>query len=189
MRVLFFDTETTDLPDYKAPPGRHQPHIVQLAAVLVDRGDEQSLVTLIQPDGWRIHPEAQATHGITLARAQAEGIPIAEAIAGFDGLLSQADLAVAHNVKFDRLLVDSEYVRLGREARWPQTFCTMLASTDVVRLRGHWGGYRWPTLGETHRHFFGQPPVNAHDAMADVRACMAVFKELGRRGIAPRRRS
>jgi len=189
MGILFFDTETTDLPDYKAPPGAHQPHVVQLAAVLVDGENEQSLVTLIQPDGWRIHPEAQATHGITVARAQAEGIPIAEAIAAFDGLLSRADLAVAHNVKFDRLLMNSEYLRLGRKVRWPRTFCTMLSCTDIVRVRGHWGGYKWPTLEEAHRHFFGQPPADAHDAMGDVRACMAVFQELANRGIAPKTRS
>ena len=185
MGILFFDTETTDLADYKSPPGPHQPHVVQLAAVLVDGEDERSVVTLIQPDEWKINPEAQAVHGITMARARAEGVPIADAMAAFDELLAQADLGVAHNVKFDRLLMDSEYLRLGRKARWPGTVCTMLTSTDIVRVRGHWGGYKWPTLEEAHVHFFGQPPAGAHDAMADVRACMAIFKELVRRGHVP----
>ena len=35
--ALFYDTETTGLPDFKAPSeAQHQPHIVQLAALLVD---------------------------------------------------------------------------------------------------------------------------------------------------------
>jgi DNA polymerase III epsilon subunit-like protein len=109
-------------------------------------------VTLVQPDGWAIDPGAQATHGITLARAQAEGVPIAQAVAQFDDLLAQADLAVAHNVRFDRLLMDSEYLRLGRRADWPATFCTMQACTDIVRLPGYRGAYKWPRLEEAFRH-------------------------------------
>jgi DNA polymerase-3 subunit epsilon len=185
MTIIFFDTETTDLPDYKSPAGPHQPHVVQLAAVLVDGSSERSLVTLVQPDGWVIDPAAQATHGITLTRAQAEGVPIAQAIAQFDELLAQADLAVAHNVRFDRLLMDSEYLRLGRRADWPATFCTMQACTDIVRLPGYRGAYKWPRLEEAFRHFFHRPPAGAHDALADVRTCMAVFEELTRRGVAP----
>jgi DNA polymerase III epsilon subunit-like protein len=186
MSVLFFDTETTNLPDYKSPAGRRQPHVAQLAAVLVDGASERAMATLILPDGWKIHPKAQAIHGIALARAQAEGVPIVQAVEAFDELLAGADLAVAHNVKFDRLLMDSEYLRLGRKARWPGTFCTMLTSTDIVRAPGGYGGrYKWPTLAEAHQHFFRRPPAGAHDAMADVRACMAIFGELARLGIAP----
>jgi DNA polymerase-3 subunit epsilon len=185
MRTIFFDTETTDLPDYKSPAGPHQPHVVQLAAVLVDGAAERSVVTLVQPEGWTIHPGAQATHGITLAWAQAEGVPIAQAIEQFDELLSQADLAVAHNVRFDRLLMDSEYLRLGRQVAWPETFCTMQASTNIVRLPGNYGKYKWPTLEEAFRHFYRRPPAGAHDALADVRTCMAIFAELVGRGVAP----
>jgi DNA polymerase-3 subunit epsilon len=185
MRIIFFDTETTDLPDYKSPAGPHQPHVVQLAAVLVDGSAERSVVTLVQPDGWMIDPGAQAVHGITPARAQAQGVPIAQAVAQFDELLTKADLAVAHNVRFDRLLMDSEYLRLGRRADWPATFCTMQACTDIVRLPGYRGNYKWPKLDEAFRHFFHRPPAGAHDALADVRACMAIFEELVRRGVAP----
>lgn len=186
MGILFFDTETTNLPDYRTGPGPHQPHVVQLAAVLVDGASERAMVRLIQPDGWTIHPDAQAIHGITLAKAQAEGVTIAQAIQVFDELLGQAELAVAHNVKFDQLLLDSEYLRLGQQVRWPRTFCTMVECTNIVRAPGYYGKYKWPTLEETHRHFFRRPPDKAHDAMADVRACMAIFQELSRRGIAPK---
>jgi DNA polymerase-3 subunit epsilon len=186
MNILFFDTETTNLPNYKSPAGPRQPHVVQLAAVLVEGSSERSLVTLVQPAGWTISPGAQAAHGITLARAQAEGVPITQAVTQFDELLSQADLAVAHNIRFDRLLMDSEYLRLGRRADWPETFCTMVTCTDIVRLPGFRGEYKWPTLEEAFRHFFHRPPAGAHDAMADVRTCMAIFEELVARGAAPR---
>ncbi len=185
MSILFFDTETTDLPNYKSPPGPHQPHVVQLAAVLLADGVERPLVTLVQPAGWQIHPKAQETHGITLERAAAEGRPIADVVAEFDEMLSQATLVVAHNIKFDRLLMESEYLRLGRRPRWPRTFCTMLTCTDIVRLPARWGGFKWPSLDEAYRHFFNRPLAGAHDALADVRACIDIFHHLARTGIAP----
>lgn len=185
MVTLFFDTETTDLPNYKSPPGPHQPHVVQMAALLIDGDTEKSLVTLIRPDGWKIAPEAQAVHGITQERAAAEGMPIAEAVAAFDAMLGQAKLVVAHNVKFDRLLMESEYLRLHRPIRWPRTFCTMLTCTDIVRLPTRWGGHKWPTLDETYRHFFKRPLAGAHDALADVRACHDIFQQLVQLGCAP----
>nr|WP_299241463.1 hypothetical protein [uncultured Halomonas sp.] len=41
--ILFFDTETTGLPDWKVPSdSEHQPHLVQLAAVLADDDARQS---------------------------------------------------------------------------------------------------------------------------------------------------
>ena len=200
MLILFFDTETSGLPDRDSGPGPHQPHVVQLAAVLADGKDERTLATLIRPAGWEIHPAAQAVHGISIQRASQEGVPIAEAVAAFDELLGQAQLAVAHNVEFDRLLLDSEYVRLGRPGglqtathrglgppRWPPTFCTMRACTELLRLPGgrdgHW---KWPRLEQAYFGLFGHPLAGAHDALADTRACRAIFEELVRRGLGPR---
>ena len=187
MAILFFDTETSDLPDYKSGPGPHQPHVVQLAAVLADGaagdGPERVLATLVKPEGWTIDPDAQAKHRISAERAAAEGIAIAQALEQFDDLLSKADLVVAHNVKFDRLLIDSEYLRLARRAAWPRTFCTMETCTNILRLPGRYG-FKWPRLDEAYRHFFNADNPGAHDALADVRACQAIFQELVRRGLA-----
>ena len=53
-----YDTETTGLPDFKAPSeSEHQPHIVQLACALVDLDSRQiteSMDVIIRPDGWKI---------------------------------------------------------------------------------------------------------------------------------------
>ena len=181
---LFFDTETSDLPDYRSAPGAHQPHVVQLAAILVDGDKQETLTTMIQPQGWSIHPKAQATHGISVEQALAEGVPVAQAIERFDALLRRAGLAVAHNIRFDRLLLDSEYLRLGRKAAWPDTFCTMAASTDIVKIP-NFKGYKWPTLAEAYHHFLKRPLPRAHDALADVQACKDIFQKLSALGIAP----
>lgn len=151
--------------------------MVQLAAVLADGQTEQTLSTLIYPAGWRIEPGAFAVHRISEAQAKASGISIAEAIQQFNAMLELAELAVAHNVEFDRLILDSEYMRLGLRAAWPRTFCTMLNLTDVLCIPFPSGGprYKWPTLSEAYFHFFGAHLVKSHDALADVRACQRVF--------------
>ena len=73
MPILFYDTETTGLPDRKAPsdsPG--QPHLVQIAAVLVDPETLEVLGRMnriVAPDDWTISKEVSAIHGITHERA------------------------------------------------------------------------------------------------------------------------
>lgn len=56
--LLVFDTETTGLPDWKKPSGSdEQPHIVQLAAHLVDDDDRKIIHTIdhvVKPNGWEI---------------------------------------------------------------------------------------------------------------------------------------
>ena len=36
-------------------------------------------------------------------------------------------------------------------------------------------GFKWPKLTEAFRHFIGKDMEGAHDALADVRGCAAVF--------------
>ncbi|MFB3892370.1 MAG: exonuclease domain-containing protein [Phycisphaerae bacterium] len=187
MAILFFDTETSDMIDRRRGPGPHQPHIVQLAALLVDAHEESSLCTLVRPDGWTVAPGAQKVHGISTKRAAAEGVPLADAIAAFHDLARRAEMLVAHNIDFDRLVVLSEYVRLGRISpgmsgppnpfAGKREFCTMRASTDLVRLPGPYG-FKWPSLQEAYRHFTGRDLDKAHDALADVRACRAIYEAI-----------
>jgi DNA polymerase III epsilon subunit-like protein len=51
----------------------------------------------------------------------------------------------------------------------------MKATTSICKLPGKYGDYKWPKLQESHLHFFGKEFEGAHDAMADVRACAAVY--------------
>jgi DNA polymerase-3 subunit epsilon len=38
-----------------------------------------------------------------------------------------------------------------------------------------------PTLSECIRHFFGEEHSDAHDAVADVRACIRIFRHLSQK--------
>jgi hypothetical protein len=55
------------------------------------------------------------------------------------------------------------------------TFCTMLSSVEVCRLPGRYGDYKWPRLAELHQHLFGADFAGAHDAAADVMACLRCY--------------
>lgn len=81
---LFFDTETSGLPRWKEPSeSPDQPHIVQLAAELVDletREVLESMDVIVKPDGWTISAEMTAIHSITQEHALEVGIPEKDAI-------------------------------------------------------------------------------------------------------------
>jgi DNA polymerase III epsilon subunit-like protein len=177
-KFLFFDTETTGKADFRAPCyAPQQPRLVQLAALLTDdAGDELGSVNLIiKPSGFEIPVEATAVHGISTQAASLSGVALHHALGLFVALAEQADALVAHNIQFDELVMASEAHRFDYMIPHRITFCTMQRMTPICRLPGKYGDFKWPNLQEAHRHCFRHEFVDAHDALADVRACKAVF--------------
>ncbi len=180
--ICFYDTETTGLPDFKKPAeDPSHPHIVQLGAILCDasRRVVSEINVLIRPDGWTVPPEATAIHGITQEMAERYGLKLETAIKLFLALADRAELLVAHNYDFDEKMVRREFHHIGAPVvaeafRARAKYCTMKAATPICQLPGKYG-FKWPNLQEAHTHFLGRPFDGAHDAMADVRACMAVY--------------
>lgn len=186
MSILFFDTETTGIVDFHSPPtSRTQPHLVQLGAVLANMSGEElaePLNLIIRPDGWTIPREASNVHGITTEIASRKGMELQAALKQFDDLVMRAQLLVAHNYDFDALVMQASYARSGMVPPFEdkRSYCTMKQATNVCRLPGR-RGYKWPTLTEAHIHLLGEDFAEAHNALADVRACKKVFFAL--RGI------
>ena len=196
--ALFYDTETTGLPDFKAPSeAAHQPHIVQLAAVLVDldtRQTIQSMDVIVRPHGWTIPYEVAAVHGITTEHAADVGIPERLAVEMFMDLWNNRN-RVAHNEQFDARILRIALMRHqgnifhspsgksvpdiwkeGRAectARMATPICA-LPPTDKMKAVGRFH-HKTPNLGEAYRHFTGNDLQNAHSAMADVLACRDVY--------------
>jgi DNA polymerase-3 subunit epsilon len=195
--ALFYDTETTGLPDWNQPSDApQQPHLVQLAACMVDldtREIVQSIDVIIAPFVWEIPSEVAAVHGITTEKARAVGIPEPLALEMFLHLWRQSDARVAHNESFDARIVRIGFKRHMDDAiadQWKagKSECTAKLATPICALpptermvaagRYH---HKTPSLTEAYRHFTGEELVNAHSAMADVRACMAVYFALHER--------
>lgn len=188
--ALIYDTETTGLPDFKAPSeAPHQPHIVQLAACLVDLDTRQtisSMDVICRPDGWTIPDDIAAIHGITTEHALDVGIPESLAVGMFMEMWS-GRLRIAHNEPFDARILRIALMRFEDEQtadKWKAgtSDCTARLATPICKIpptpkmvAAGFNKFKTANLGEAYRHFTGKELENAHRAMADVQGCMEVF--------------
>jgi DNA polymerase-3 subunit epsilon len=184
--ILFFDTETSDLPDFdKRASDPSQPHLVQMAAILTDESarEIECHKMLAKPDGWVMSPEAVARHGITPEFAASCGVAEYQLILTLFCMIERASLIVGHNIQLDKFMARIAARRFellpdARDAWWkaiPQ-FCTMKSMTNVCRLAGGRGcQFKWPKLQEAYQHAFGRPFEGAHDSLADVRATKDIY--------------
>lgn len=180
--ILFFDTETTGKANFKLPCDHpDQPRLVQLGAIMCnEEGKEISSMNLIvRPDGYTIPEEAAALHGIPHSLACAVGLPAVRVLNIFHELARSSATFVAHNIDFDEFVLNGEFLR-HKYTKLPfetdaQFLCTMKGMMDFCKLTGGYNGeYKWPSLQEAYFTAFDQPFDGEHDAMADVRACMAL---------------
>jgi DNA polymerase-3 subunit epsilon len=188
---LAFDTETTDIPrPHLELDHRAQPHLLQFAGVLFDEGGTEldRLFTKVRPGSSALlSAHAYAAHGISLEEAFHYGVAVSKVFGWFASASKRATCIVGHNVQFDLHIMSIVAARLN-ENRWStpsKTFCTMAQSTPLVNLpptprmmaagRFH---PKSPSLSECVSHFFGEEHRDAHDAAADVRACIRIFRHL-----------
>ena len=177
MKYLFFDTETT---------GTHSSaRITQLAWQLYD---DKTLIRersdIIYPDGWEVPNEPFfIEHNMSTERCKREGIAIADALSYFVAAYNEAELLVAHNIDFDRRIVNYEF-KLANvfPLQGIPNFCTMKSTIEFCGLPGKYG-FKWPKLEELHQKLFGCKFENAHDALADITATAKCFFELQNKGI------
>lgn len=189
--ILVFDTETSTFPSPNlAPDHPNQARIVQLAWILLDeqfkeRACFNSLVRL--PSSVKIHEGAKGAHGISEDDCEKYGAPIEEVLPLFLDRFSNCSTLVAHNIKFDRQLLNIEHELLYGPLGYgvEQQFCTMEAMTGLCKLpfaatskKSFGKTYKWPTLQEAHQHAFGERFEGAHEALADVRATARIYKWL-----------
>ena len=186
---LFFDTETTGLPrNWKAPVTdlKNWPRMVQIAWVLSDnlgnRIETKSFI--IKPEAYTIPVEASRIHRISTERAIEEGVDLTAVLDTFNGLISEADYIIAHNIDFDKMILGAELLRknIKTDFFYKSKLCTMKASTDYCKIHGYYG-YKWPKLSELHIKLFGEDFEEAHDASADINATEKCFWEMRKIGL------
>lgn len=179
--ILFYDTETSGKADFRAEPDApHQPRLLQLAAILTTPENElvEQFSCYIKPDGWKIDPEAEAIHGITLEFANQYGIPVAEALRKFEQMAETCKGKVCHNSDFDSRIMIGEQIRNGivPNGEPKPHFCTMKAMTNICRLPNMGrGGFKWPKLAEAYKFCTGKELQGAHEALADVQGCREIY--------------
>lgn len=197
--IIFYDTETTGLPNWGAPSeDPSQPYITQLAAELCDEETGETLLSmnmLIRPDGWTIPEELQELTGITMERAMRDGLPGDAVLREFLGMWTGADLRCAHNESFDMRLVRIAIMRDPHYSMqeiglmpfadyWKSApaYCTQGSSLRILNLpptpkmvAAKRKGPKSPNLGEAYKFFTGKDLEGAHDAKVDIMACKAVY--------------
>lgn len=188
---LFFDVETTGLPSRRGATYREVdvwPRIVSISWAFASRADRvvAHRSAIIQPDGFTIPSGAERVHGISTEMALRNGRRLDEVLEELAADISAhvPFQLVAHNMDFDRNVLLAELVRASRMPQARKllraleslpTFCTMLSSINLCRLPGYYGDYKWPKLEELHQHLFGATFAGAHDAAADVLACVRCY--------------
>ncbi len=195
--LLAFDTETTGLPDFRAPSDApQQPHIVQFAAVLMeDDGTERASVDLlVRPDGWAIPAEVTAIHGISTERALAAGIPEELAVRLFLSFVGIPEITcAAHNEGFDWRIMRIAMLRTGMDRAEIEKIervrrvCTMRMADKIMQLppsdKMIAAGFKKskpPNLTECMSYFFQETHAGAHSAMADARACARLLLHISK---------
>lgn len=186
---LFFDTETTGLPNnWKGPVTdlNNWPRLVQLAYLLYDSNGTKISEGdyIIKPVGFTIPEVVSQIHGITTEKALSEGVIIEPVLKEFQSLINQSSHLVAHNMNYDEKIMGAEFLRHDMANSIPskRRICTMVSATDFCAISGPYG-YTWPGLSVLHFKLFGTGFDGAHNAAADIDATARCFWELKRRGI------
>ncbi len=186
LRHIVFDTETSGLFDFKRPaeaPG--QPRLASAAFLFLDESFniEREYHVFVRPDGWTMPEAASKVNGITNEMLRTHGVPLTNVLVAWNALLDNGCVFVAHNIDFDFKVIRGELRRRGLPDRYDETegFCTMKASTALCKIPGP-RGFKWPKLQEAYQFFFNEQFANPHEALADARACAAIFKRLNELG-------
>lgn len=195
MKVLVFDTETTWLPNWKDKSLNAQPYIVQFAGIVVEMKDDGSYEELsrinqiIKPP---IPIPYQSSRVHNLYDMDVKDMKpfwwYAETIQYY---LNKPDMIVAHNIKFDRLMIQNEFSRLKEEWKVydfvPQKeLCTMESSRYFCNLP--WRSPKAkkpkaPKLSELYKILFNKHFSGAHDALVDVEATLKCLSSLVEKGV------
>lgn len=202
-KILFYDTETSGLPNWSVPSGDpSQPHVTQLAAELCNEETGETLAAMnmiVRPDGWEIPLELQELTGITMERAMDEGLPADQVLHAFITMWMDTDQRCAHNESFDMRMLRIEIMRDPRYSgevmptgagdvpfadywKTAPAFCTQGGCIKILNLpptpkmvAARRKGPKSPNLGEAYAFFTGQKLEGAHNAQVDIMACKTVY--------------
>jgi DNA polymerase III epsilon subunit-like protein len=179
MKLLIFDTETTGLPKTREPAIKgsdNWPHLVSIAWTVIDSNNNYECCALsesyiVKPQ-WSIPEDSTKIHGITQAKAEAEGIPLSTIISKF--LAIEHDIMIAHNMNFDyNVLVNAIMwdLKLTVLPDFKPKFCSMEAMKNIMQIPYANGrGYKPPKLTELYTYVVKKPfdSGKTHSAQYDT---------------------
>ena len=193
MKVLIFDVETTGLPERGASLKNltKYPYIVQFSWMIYDAsqnrvdGVNDHIVKI--PEYITIPIEASNVHGISNDKMRSEGKDINLVLDIFTKDMLDSHVIVAHNLSYDKTIVQAEYLRnkrinwLGRHRK--MEYCTMRRSLNICNIykKNMYTGEKtkkYPKLMELHHYWFKTVPNNLHNSLIDIFVCFRCYHQM-----------
>jgi DNA polymerase III epsilon subunit-like protein len=182
--ILVFDTETTST--------YNDARIMQLAFKVVDLEGKtlHEKAAYIHPgeNDFKVNPFAFAVHKITQEMCVSMGEPIKDVLEEFFTYAGKSNVVVAHNLEFDRRMVNQELKLNNLKGMVPsgiRFYCSMQGTKALVGATDKLGRRKAPKLAELHRFLFDSDFEGAHNAFHDVEATTKCVLELYNRGLTP----
>ena len=176
MATLILDTETTGPPSYGKGPIDidKEPRMCALAAGLIDEDGTliETFYELVKPLGWSAYvrdncAEAFKINGLSLEILEEQGKPVHDVLDRYASMVARCDGITAFNVAFDQKIIRRERRFIGRHDGYGErpTFCLHYGTL-------HLGN---GNLSERCRKILGIEPVDAHNALADLKMAAQLF--------------
>lgn len=193
MKAFLFDTETTGLIANHTVKLDLQPSVIEFYGCLADlkTGEiESDYNTFIKPpkplsDKPNFGEKKTITQITGITNEMLLGAPSFNDVASdIKRVLECAPVVIAHNMSFDREMIDIEFERIHGKISWPHSLCTVEQTTHIAQT------VRLPTmrssrftLSNLHQYLFDEPFEGAHRARADVAALLRCCVELHKREV------
>lgn len=176
MTAIIFDTETTDLIANPLINDNKQAHVVEFCGMIVEEDGEvsETLEFLCRPPVPMSKEAAQIT-GIRGAMLE-DKLPYSHYADQVQAFFHKAKTCVAHNLFFDKRVIDMEYARIGKPFIWTPRLIDTVKETE-------WILGRRMKMGELYEYLFGERFAEAHRARNDVLALVRIYNELRKRGL------
>lgn len=171
MKFLVFDTETTGLRRVSLMPATEQPRIIEFACVLVEK--KKIIHTYSQLINPTVYVSKEITEITGLKAEDVKDMPVfSAAIAEISTLFTRADIAVAHNLEFDRQMIDHECALIGETFPWPsRAICSVQEYFHVKQYRMN--------LQTFYLEATGKELLQTHRALDDVIALHEALSAIG----------
>lgn len=185
MKIVVYDTETSGLPIKKWDYGRlyiTQPFILQFAWIVYDTDTQkiESYTDYVKLNSnIPIHEKSSEIHGLTHSILQQKGRNIIDIFNNFRKTTKTCDLYIAHNVTFDKPIIEKECERNEIESVFREGtkhYCTMKSNIKRCGIQRLYNGkqtMKYPTLLELHNNVFSNDSnqinqTKLHDALFDI---------------------
>lgn len=169
-----FDTETTGLPGHRLVSLDKQPRVIEFGGIITDGDGVIHQLEFICNPGVAIEPIITEITGLTNADLETKP-PFSDFVPALADFFKRAGACIAHNLSFDKNMLKWDLERIGMtldDINFPKIqICT------VEQTAPRFG--RRMRLIELYERITGQPYVQKHRALDDVRLMDEMCKVMG----------